>query len=692
MSGDIETRLEELETLVEQQQETIERQRERIEELEGAGTDAAHEHGDTTPGVANDRPDSPADSSGEATAGGIDRRSAMKAGALLSLVGIGAGRAGASPTGQVGTSSRPLKRLYTQRLDGGVTGGQGLTDIAGTNLSIDSNGTLNASAGGGGISSLSGGNGIDPGTIADGDTLTVAWDDAASLDASGDIADFSAAFSLNPVGDIADFSAAASLDASGTVDAGRYLATTSGQVDFVGPAEWENAGDTSTNTVSGGSATVAGGESNEASNLNATVAGGQNNVASGVNSTIGGGEDNEATAGDGTIGGGVSNKTSAGTTLVAGGTNNEARTVGSTVGGGAVNIADASYATVAGGNNNLVTGDYGTIAGGAPQNPPEDSTQNAVYDAYGTIGGGSNNQVGSDDGTANAEYATVPGGRNNTASGAYSTAIGRNATASEDGSFVVGDSTATEITPSFSDEAVFQMPVNTSVSFGFTDNSMFLSSFENADGNDVFTVSVPGTYNPFDILQVIDTGNVNVAGNLAFSGGLQSDTGTNVVINSDNELAVDSSSARHKTDIQPHSTSDSVLDLELRSFQYEETGSEDVGFIAEEVEEHVPEIVTYDDEDRPFGVKYDRIGAHLVPEVRDNRERLGELESDHETEDTATSLETALAARDDRIDELEAENERLREHAATLEDRLDTVESRLDAAQDELPSQGVADD
>jgi chaperonin cofactor prefoldin len=42
--------------------------------------------------------------------------------------------------------------------------------------------------------------------------------------------------------------------------------------------------------------------------------------------------------------------------------------------------------------------------------------------------------------------------------------------------------------------------------------------------------------------------------------------------------------------------------------------------------------------------------------------------------------------------ELEAENERLREHAATLEDRLDTVESRLDVAQDELPTQGVADD
>jgi hypothetical protein len=585
------------------------------------------------------------------------------------------------------------------QLSGSVAGGQTLTDIAGTNLNIDSSGTLNASGGsGGGIQGLSGGDGINPDTIGDGDTLTAAWGDAASLDSSGDIDNFGSAASLDAAGLINDFSSAASLDLNGNVDAGRYLTTSSGgQVDFAGPAEWSNSGATGTNTVSGGAATVAGGESNEASNLHATVAGGRNNTASGVNSTVGGGEDNEATNGDGTIGGGVSNVTSAGNTVVSGGTNNKARTNGSTVGGGATNIAEGNYATVAGGNNNLVTGDYGTIAGGAPQNPPEDSTQNAVYDAYGTVGGGSNNQAGSDDGTANAEYATVPGGRNNTASGAYSTAIGRNATASEDGSFVVGDSTSTEVTPSSSDEAVFQMPVNTSATFSFTEESIFLSAFENGDGNDVFTVSVPGQYFPFDMLRVVENGNVTVAGNLAFSEGLQSDTGTNVVINSDNELAADSSSARHKTDIQPHSTSDGVLDLELRSFQYEETGSEDVGFIAEEVEEHVPEIVTYDDEDRPFGVKYDRVGAHLVPEVRDNRDRLADVESEHDAvDDRVADLKAELDAKDariddqqDRIEKLEAENERLTAENDALRERIAAIEDTLGIGADQ---QAVADD
>jgi hypothetical protein len=381
------------------------------------------------------------------------------------------------------------------QLSGSVTGGQTLTSIAGTNLNIDSNGQLNASGGSGGIQGLSGGDGINPGSIGDGDTLTVAWGDAASLDLNGN------------------------------VDAGRYMTTSGGQVDFAGPAEWSNAGSTGTNTASGTDAVVAGGESNEASNLNATVAGGKNNVASGVNSTVGGGEDNEAN-GDGTIGGGISNVTSAGNTVVSGGTNNESRTNGSTVGGGALNIADAEYATVAGGNNNLVTGDYGTIAGGAPQNPPNDNTQNAVYDAYGTIGGGSNNQAGSDDGTANAEYATVPGGRNNTASGAYSTAMGRNATASEDGSFVVGDSTANSVTSQNEQEARFQTSlvsesfIETGFSYYFDESRMVLNTFEDSDtGNDVFAVSWRGSLGlPLTQMRVNEFGDVRVTGDFDVDG------------------------------------------------------------------------------------------------------------------------------------------------------------------------------
>jgi hypothetical protein len=175
------------------------------------------------------------------------------------------------------------------QLSGSVAGGQTLTDIAGTNLNIDSNGTLNASGGSGGIQGLSGGDGINPGSIGDGDTLTV--------------------------------------------DAGRYMRTSTGTVDFNGPAEWSNATQTTTNTVSGTAATVAGGENHEASASWATIGGGDDNLASGAESTVAGGFSNSAEAQEAAVGGGQANTAS--------GQN-------STVPGGEANTASGAYSFAAG--------------------------------------------------------------------------------------------------------------------------------------------------------------------------------------------------------------------------------------------------------------------------------------------------------------------------------------------------------
>jgi hypothetical protein len=118
MAG-IQERLDRLESLVEAQQETIQQQRERIDELEGE-TD-----GNDTTLVAN-------------------RRSALKAGGLMALSVGGVGIASANAQGQVGTSDDPLQALYTDELNGGVTGEVGLTDQTGTNLNIDESGNLTA--------------------------------------------------------------------------------------------------------------------------------------------------------------------------------------------------------------------------------------------------------------------------------------------------------------------------------------------------------------------------------------------------------------------------------------------------------------------------------------------------------------------------------------------------------------------
>ena len=227
------------------------------------------------------------------------------------------------------------------------------------------------------------------------DSLTVAGN-SVSLGGSTDVAytdlsDTGSSF-LIPNGDLANSSVTvsvgnglqnggqASLGGSTTlnVGSGRYIATSSGQVDFNGPVEWSNAGDT-TNTVSG---------------TNAVVAGGTGNTASAQETTVGGGNDNTADA------------------------------ASTTVPGGRDNTASGEAATVGGGQNSDVQGEYGTIAGGRPSDPDSspDTTNNVVFDNYGTIGGGGNNQAGSDDSDpTTAQYATVGGGDSNTASGSNTT-------------------------------------------------------------------------------------------------------------------------------------------------------------------------------------------------------------------------------------------------------------------------------
>ena len=123
MSEELESRLDELESVVERQQERIEEQAETIETQQET-IEEQHERLAWLDEFADDElslKDLEAvedlddlEDVEEQDGSGIDRRSAMKAGGLLALAGLGAGTAGAAPTGQVGTSNRPLNALYAQ--------------------------------------------------------------------------------------------------------------------------------------------------------------------------------------------------------------------------------------------------------------------------------------------------------------------------------------------------------------------------------------------------------------------------------------------------------------------------------------------------------------------------------------------------------------------------------------------------
>jgi chaperonin cofactor prefoldin len=187
---------------------------------------------------------------------------------------------------------------------------------------------------------------------------------------------------------------------------------------------------------------------------------------------------------------------------------------------------------------------------------------------------------------------------------------------------------------------------------------------------------VTGSASSPSVVTLADDG---TSAELTFHSDLPTMDATSVDIDSDGRLVKATSSARYKTNIQPLSTDTSdVLELEPRSFEYEDSGQHSTGLVAEEVAEVLPDLVCYDEQDRPDSVKYDRVGVYLVPEVDEHRERLADLD------DTSADNER-------RIETLEAENEQLRERNEALEARLDRIEAELGVDADGQ-RQGVADD
>ncbi len=217
------------------------------------------------------------------------------------------------------------------------------------------------------------------------------------------------------------------------------------------------------------SVTIAGGFGNAAKGPYAVVGGGYLNIAN-TNSTIGGGGDNTNNAAWGTIAGGNGNfidgyNGSVYATISGGGRNsilagNESSSIGggeynlvqdgcqgSFIGSGQWNIIQEGsiLSVIAGGNINMIgtNATRGTIGGGQANRINNNTTYAFIAGGLGNAirTGGNSGAIGG--GTANIVAgldATVPGGNNNYAGGAYSFAAGQGANAQYDGSFVWADS------------------------------------------------------------------------------------------------------------------------------------------------------------------------------------------------------------------------------------------------------------
>jgi hypothetical protein len=310
MAAEIEHRLEELESLVREQQETIETQRERIAELEDSSTDS----------TGTEAVDAPAEDGAEQSTDERDdealvsRRGAVKAGGLLALAGVGAGAAGANPTGQVGTSSRPLSTLYTQELRG-VPAGNGP-------LAVFTDGSRALELG-------------VPGTDGIGNTA------GANVLAG------------SPQNNIDAGAVGAVIAGGGNDETGQGFGSGANLVrenyGTIGGGEGNSVGDFDPGESTASHATVCGGRDNRVNDFAATVGGGSSNFAGGSSATVGGGQDNRASDLQTTVGGGNNNRASGTHATVGGGNGNRATSTETTVGGGRSNTAGGEAATVPGG-------------------------------------------------------------------------------------------------------------------------------------------------------------------------------------------------------------------------------------------------------------------------------------------------------------------------------------------------------
>ncbi len=101
-----------------------------------------------------------------------------------------------------------------------------------------------------------------------------------------------------------------------------------------------------------------------------------------------------------------------------------------------------------------------------------------------------------------------------------------------------------------------------------------------------------------------------------------------VLVDSDGQLGTVSSSIRFKDNVEPMgSYSDKLLELEPVTFELKtHPGIKQSGLIAEEVEKHMPMLVAYDGEKKPFSVKYHDMPAMLLNELKKLSKRVSDLE------------------------------------------------------------------
>jgi hypothetical protein len=112
--------------------------------------------------------------------------------------------------------------------------------------------------------------------------------------------------------------------------------------------------------------------------------------------------------------------------------------------------------------------------------------------------------------------------------------------------------------------------------------------------------------------------------------GIGTGAGTNAMKydTTNNQWTYDTSSLRYKDNVRDSAYGlSAVLAMQSRQFSYKDSGREDVGFIAEEMANVVPEVVSKTSNGLPDGVSYDRLVSVLCKAIQELSAQVSSLQT-----------------------------------------------------------------
>ena len=278
------------------------------------------------------------------------------------------------------------------------------------------------------------------------------------------------------------------------------------------------------------------------------------------------------------------------------------------------------------------TGFNDTAVGAFSMNTNTIGTNNAAYGSYSLV-----NNIQGNQNTALGNYtlATNTTGIGNTAVGfqaGFSLATGNNNT-------FVGNNAALALATGFTNVAI---GYNTGLSLTTGNDNIYISNPGVPTENGTIRIGTPATHVATFIQGIFGTAVQN--------------SGIEVFCDANGQLGTVVSSERFKHDIQDMGmNSEDIYNLRPVTFVYndDETDTLQYGLIAEEVNQVFPQLVVYDEEGKPFTVRY-----HLLPQLL-----LNELQKLN-----AVVQDQALT-----IDELKMDNIRLNEAMNNVMNRLNEL-------------------